>query len=54
MHIYALVNHALAVFKDGWNNHGIRTVNNLSSNQLFVADVLQVQSMKFDGFRFFG
>ena len=49
VHIYALhyvfiprINHALAVFKDGWNNHGLRTAHNQSPNQLFVAGVLQV------------
>ena len=49
MHIYALhyvfiprVNHALKVFKEGWNNHGIRTAHNQSPNQLFVAGVLQL------------
>ena len=59
MHIYVLhyvfiprVNCALAVFKDGWKNYGIRTANNLSSNQLFVADVLKVHQSSLTALNF--
>lgn len=50
IHIYALhyvyiprVNKSLSTFKEGWNNHGIRTEHGLSPCQLFVAGALQLR-----------
>ena len=49
-HLYALhyvylprINAALSQFKDGWNNHRIRTAHNQSPEQLFTAGVLRLQ-----------
>lgn len=49
-HIYALlyvyirwVNNSLSTFKEGWNNHGIRTQHGLSPCQLFVGGALQLR-----------
>ena len=43
VHLYALhcayvarLNHALKVFQDGWNHHGVRTQSHFSPQQLFV------------------
>lgn len=50
VHIYALhyvyiprVNRALTAFKEGWNNHGIRTEHGHSPNQLYIAGALSLQ-----------
>jgi len=47
IHIYSLhyvylprVNHALTMFANAWNKHGIRTEHALSPEQLFVAGAL--------------
>ena len=49
-HIYALhyvyiprVNKSLSAFKEGWNNHGVRTEHGQSPNQLFVTGALQLR-----------
>ena len=49
-HLYALhyvyiprINTSLSLFRAGWNNHRIRTVHNLSPEQLFTAGVLRLQ-----------
>lgn len=51
VHLYALhyvyiprINHALAVFQEGWNHHGIRTEGHLSPQQLFVQGSLRLRS----------
>ena len=36
-------NHALTEFKEGWNNHGIRTEQGQSPHQLYVAGALRLQ-----------
>ena len=61
IHIYALhyvfiprVNHALKSFKEGWNNHGIRTAHNQSPNQLFVTGVLQLHRSGLTALDFLG
>lgn len=48
IHLFALhyvylprINKTLQGFKEGWNNHGIRTEAHMSPNQLFVQGVLQ-------------
>ena len=50
MHLFALhyiylprINKAMEIFKEGWNNHGLRTMHNLSPRQLFVSGALQLQ-----------
>lgn len=50
IHLYAIhyvyvprINKALREFKEGWNNHPIRTENNTSPHQLFVVQSLQLQ-----------
>ena len=50
VHIFALhyvyiprINHALRVFKEGWNEHSIRTANYHSPKQLFVSGCLRLQ-----------
>ena len=60
VHIYALhyifmprMNHALAVFKEGWNNHGIRTAYNQSPKLINCCWYSSGSQVKFDGFRFF-
>ena len=47
--IYALhyvyiprVNRSLSAFKEGWNNHGLRTEHGQTPHQLFVAGTLQL------------
>jgi len=49
-HLYALhyvytprINTALSQFREGWNNHRIRTEHNQSPCQLFTAGVLRLQ-----------
>ena len=49
-HLFALhyvylkrINKALRVFQEGWNNHGVRTENGQSPNQLFVSGALRLQ-----------
>ena len=51
VHIFSLhyiylprINEALALFRNGWNMHGIRTEHNLSPTQLFVAGALRLRS----------
>ena len=60
MHIYSLhyvylprINHALAVFKNGWNRHGIRTEHASSPEQLFVAGALQLRNSGLAALDFF-
>ena len=60
MHIYSLhyvyiprINHALAVFKNAWNRHGIRTEHASSPKQLFVAGALQLRNSRMVAFDFF-
>ena len=50
VHLFALhfvyvprINRCLSAFKDGWNNHGIRTEHNQSPNQLFVAGAVRLR-----------
>ena len=50
IHIFALhfvyipqVNKSLTAFREGWNNHGVRTEHGQSPYQLFVAGALQMQ-----------
>ena len=50
LNIYALqyvyiprINQALTAFKEGWNNHGIRTEQGQSPYQLYVAGSLRLQ-----------
>ena len=40
-------------FKDGWNNHGIRTEHNQSPNQLFVAGALRLRQSGLTALDFF-
>lgn len=49
VHLYSLhyvylprINTAISVFRDGWNNHGLRTMHNSSPRQLFVSGALQL------------
>ena len=49
VHLYSLhyvylprINTAISVFRDGWNNHGLRTMHNSTSRQLFVSGALQL------------
>ncbi len=49
-HLYALryvflprIERSLLTFKDGWNNHGIRTEHNKTPNQLFTSGALQLR-----------
>ena len=51
IHLFALqyvylprINKTLQGFKEGWNNHGIRTAGHKSPNQLFVQGVLRLQN----------
>ena len=44
VHLYSLhyvylpcINTAISIFRDGWNNHGLRTMHNSSPCQLFVS-----------------
>ena len=37
------INHAIDCFLEGWNNHGIRTAQHLSPQQLFTQGVLHLQ-----------
>ena len=39
----ARLNHALKVFQDGWNHHGISTQNHFSPQQLFVQGALRLR-----------
>ena len=39
----ARLNHALKVFQDGWNHHGIRTQSHFSPQQLFVQGALRLR-----------
>ena len=59
IHIYALhyvfiprVKHALKIFKEEWNNHGIRTAHNQSPNQLFVVGILQLYRLSLTALHF--
>ena len=59
-HRYALhyiylprINRSLKVFKEGWNNHSIRTEHSLSPNQLFVQGALQLQRTGLHALDFF-
>ena len=58
--IYALhfiyipgINHALTEFKEGWNNHGIRTERGQSPHQLYVAGALRLQLLGLTALGFF-
>ena len=49
-HLFALqyvylprINHALQIFHEGWNDHGIRTAQHGSPRQLFVSGCLRLQ-----------
>ena len=60
MHIYSLhyvyiprINHALTVFKNAWNRHGIRTEHASSPEQLFVAGALQLRNSRMVALDFF-
>ena len=60
MYLFALhyvyvprINQALLFFKDGWNNHGIRTEHNQSPNQLFVAGTLRLRQSGLTALDFF-
>ena len=60
VHLFALhyvyiprINQALLCFKDGWNNHGIRTEHNQSPNQLFVAGALRLRQSGLTALDFF-
>ena len=60
VHLFALhyvyvprINQALLCFKDGWNNHGIRTEHNQSPNQLFVAGALGLRHSGLTALDFF-
>ena len=60
VHLFALhyvyvprINRALLSFKDGWNNHGIRTEHNQSPNQLFVAGALRLRQSGLTALDFF-
>ena len=51
VHLYALhyvylprIGRALNIFREGWNNHGIRTENNLTPHQLYVGGTLRMHS----------
>ena len=45
MHVYLpRINHALAIFKNGWNRHGMRTEHASSPEQLFGAGALQLRN----------
>ena len=37
------IQRSLAGFRDGWNNHGIRTEHNRTPNQLFISGSLQLR-----------
>lgn len=50
IHLYALhyvyiprVNRSLSAFKEGWNNHGVRTEHGQTPHRLFVAGALRLQ-----------
>lgn len=47
------INRSLVQFKEGWNHHGIRTANNMSPHQLFVAGALRLQRSGLRGLDFF-
>lgn len=60
MHIYSLdyvyiprINHALAIFKNGWKRHGIRIKHASSPEQLFVAGALQLRNSRMVALDFF-
>ena len=60
LHLYSLhyvfkprINISLLQFQDGWNHHGIRTVNNESPYQIFTAGALQLQHSGLAGLDFF-
>ena len=49
-HLFALhyvylprINHALRIFCEGWNDHGIRTAHHQSPRQIFVSGCLRMQ-----------
>ena len=51
VHLFALhyiyiprLNRSLKMFQDGWNHHGIRTVNRISPQQLFLQGSLRLRS----------
>ena len=51
IHLYALhygylprIGRALDIFREGWNNHSIRTENNLTPHQLYVRGTLHLHS----------
>lgn len=37
------IQRSLAIFQEGWNNHGIRTEHNRTPNQIFTAGALQLR-----------
>ena len=56
-HLFALhyvylprINRSLTLFKDAWNNHGIRTEHNRSPNQLFMEGLLRFRSSEIEEF----
>lgn len=47
------INESLSTFKEGWNNHGIRTEHNRTPHQLFAFGALQLQNSGLVAFDFF-
>ena len=57
LHLYSVfkprINNSLLQFQDGWNHHGIRTVNSESPYQIFTAGALQLRHSGLAGLDFF-
>ncbi|KAF3980601.1 MAG: hypothetical protein HFP76_01275 [Methylococcales symbiont of Iophon sp. n. MRB-2018] len=48
------IRRSLAIFQEGWNNHGIRTEHNRTPNQLFTSGALQLRHSGLVALDFFG
>ena len=60
VHLYALhyvymlrVNRSIQLFKEAWNNHGIRTEQGMTPNQLFASGALQLRESGLSAVDFF-